>query len=213
MVAMDIDLNVLPIPDWGIECPRCGYALVGLPSHRCPECGARFEMADVVKPWHRLREPRFTGCELPLPDFGLLCQSCGRALAGARGRECPDCGAPFDPEVFRPRREWFIVDQAMCGEVSLAGLEPLLAAEYVPHMRAQGKLLTEICGIANVAGSRLTLSSEFYFELLWLLRKSTKEIEQVRQDPGQPWTCRGCGEEVPGHFNVCWNCERPRAAP
>ena len=123
--AMDIDLNALPIPDWGIECPTCHYPLVGLPSHRCPECGTEFDMAEVVKPWHRLREPRFTGHERPLPDFGLLCQACRHPLAGAERYECPDCGVPFDVEVMRPRRTWFIVDQSLCGDVSLAGLEPL----------------------------------------------------------------------------------------
>lgn len=210
MDAMDIDLNALPIPDWGLECPRCRYPLIGLPSHRCPECGTKFDMADVVKPWHRLREPRFTGHELPLPDFGLLCHACRYPLAGAARRACPDCGAPFDPESIRPRRTWFIVDQSLCGDVSLAGLEPLLATECVPHMRAHGKLLAEIYGVANIVGSRLLVPAEFYFELLWLLRRSVKEIEQVRQHPGSPWTCPNCGEEVPHHFNVCWNCEQPR---
>ena len=71
MVLMDIDLNTLPIPDWGLICPKCRYPLVGLPAHRCPECGTEFDMADVVQTWHRLRDPRFTGHELPLPDFGL----------------------------------------------------------------------------------------------------------------------------------------------
>jgi hypothetical protein len=24
------------------------------------------------------------------------------------------------------------------------------------------------------------------------------------------WHCGGCGELVPGNFELCWNCERPR---
>jgi hypothetical protein len=209
---MDIDLNTLPIPDWGIECPHCRYPLVGLPSHRCPECGTRFDMAEIVQPWHRLREPRFTGHELPLPDFGLLCHACRHPLAGARQRACPACSAAFDPEAIRPRRKWFIVDQAMCGYVSLVGLEPLLAAERLPHMRAHGKLLAEIYGVAKIIGSRLLVPNEFFFELLWLIQKTSKEMQQVREQPGSPWTCPRCGEEVPDHFNVCWNCEHPRQA-
>jgi predicted amidophosphoribosyltransferase len=212
MATMEIDLNILPIPDWGLECPRCRYPLVGLPGHRCPECGTTFDMADVVKSWHRLREPRFTGHELPLPDFGLLCYECRQPLAGARRHACPACGVPFDPEAIRPRRDWFVVDQGMCGDVSLAGLEPLLAAERVPHMRAHGKLLAEIYGVAKIVGSRLLVPAEFYFELLWLIREAEKEIEQVRREPMAPWTCPNCGEEVPGHFKVCWSCEQPRKA-
>ena len=212
MAGMEIDLNILPSPDWGLECPQCRYPLVGLPGHSCPECGTAFDMAGVVKSWHRLREPRFSGHELPLPDFGLLCHACRHPLAGARRRACPDCGAPFDPESIRPRRNWFIVDQGMCGDVSLAGLEPLLAAERVPHMRAHGKLLAEIYGVAKIVGSRLLVPAEFYFELLWLIRDAAKEIEQIRREPVTPWTCPNCGEEVPGHFKVCWSCEQPRKA-
>ena len=27
-----------------------------------------------------------------------------------------------------------------------------------------------------------------------------------------PWTCPGCTETVPGHFDVCWSCGAPRPA-
>lgn len=211
MRAMDIDLDQLPIPDWGIECPRCRYRLVGLPSHRCPECGVEFDMADVVKPWHRLREPRFTGHELPLPDFGMCCAGCQEPLVGARGRACPSCGEPFDPESVRPVKEWLIVDQPMCGDVTLAGIEVLLGVERVPYTRAAGKLLREIYGGTDVVGSRLLVPREFYFEVLWLIRRAVLDMQRVREHPEADWTCSKCGEEVPGHFDVCWNCETPRA--
>jgi len=211
MAAIDIDLNRLPIPDWGLRCPKCRYPLVGLPEHRCPECGGAFRMEEVVKPWHRLREPRFTGHELPLPDFGLRCRACGQPLAGASARRCPACGAPFDPEAIRPRRHWFLVDQELCGEVPLAGLEALLAAERVPYTRAHGKLLSEIYGVTQPIGSRLLVPREFFFELLWLIRRASAEIARVRQEPPQEWVCPGCGEAVPGHFELCWNCQSRRA--
>lgn len=28
--------------------------------------------------------------------------------------------------------------------------------------------------------------------------------------PAAPWTCPGCGEEVEGNFDSCWNCGRAR---
>lgn len=210
MAAIDIDLNQLPIPDWGLRCPECRYPLVGLPTHRCPECGTAFEMADVVKPWHRLREPRFTGHELPLPDFGLSCRACGRPLAGAPTRRCPHCGVAFEPEAVRPHRRWFLIDEALCGDVPLAGLESLLAAERVPYTRAHGKLLSEIYGVTQTIGSRLLVPREFFFELLWLIRRAAEDIERVRQQPGEEWICPRCGEVVPDHFDVCWNCEYRR---
>jgi predicted RNA-binding Zn-ribbon protein involved in translation (DUF1610 family) len=212
MNAMEIDLNSLPIPDWGLECPHCHYPLVGLPSHRCPECGTDFDMSEVVKPWHRLRDPRFTGHELPFPDFGLQCSACDRPLAGATTWKCPGCGVEFDPEPIRPERKWLLVDQPMCGEVPLAGVEVLLAAERVPYTRAQGKLVSEIYGVTQIIGARLLVPREFFFEVLWLIRRAAQDIEHVRQQPGEDWTCPNCGEQVPAHFDVCWNCETSRDA-
>lgn len=207
---MEIDLNVLPIPDWGLRCLRCRYPLIGLPSHRCPECGTEFEMADVVKPWHRLRDPSFTGHELPLPDFGLLCQRCRQPLAGAPTRQCPSCGAGFDPEALRPHHKWFLVDQITCGDVALAGLEALLGAEHVPHIHARGKLLAEIYGVKQIIGSPLLVPREFFFDVLWLIRQAALDMQRIRRQPEADWTCPKCGESVPGHFDVCWKCETAR---
>ncbi len=207
---MEVDLNCLPIPDWGLYCPKCRYSLRGLPSHRCPECGTEFDMADIVKPWHRLREPRFTGRELPFPDFGLRCRSCQQPLAGARTRHCPGCRLAFDPDAIRPSRAWFVVDQVMCGEVPLAGLEALLAVEHVPYTRAHRKAVAEIYGVTQIIGSRLLVPAEFFFELLWLIQRAGQEIERVRAQPKSYWICPNCDEHVPAHFDVCWNCETPR---
>jgi len=212
MAAMDIDLYRLPIPDWGLHCPSCRYPLQGLPSHRCPECGTRFDVSEVVKPWHRLRDPRFTGRELPFPDFGLKCRSCNQPLAGAKTRHCPHCDTPFEPaEFLLTRRDWFVVDQHLCGDVPLAGLEVLLAHERVPYTRHHNKLLREIYGGTQIIGARLLVPTEFFFEVLWLIRSTALDMEQARQhadDAG--WTCPNCDEEVPAHFDVCWNCETRR---
>ena len=210
MNTMEIDLNRLPIPDWGVLCSKCRYPLVGLPLHRCPECGTQFEMAELVKPWHRLRDPRFTGHELPLPDFGLLCHACQQPLAGGATFRCPSCGVGFDPEAIRPHRKWFLIDQVTCGDVALAGFEALLGTERVPYVRARGKFLAEIYGVNQIIGSPLLVPREFFFEVMWLIRQAAQEIQRVRQQPGKEWTCPNCGENVPGHFDVCWNCETPR---
>ena len=45
-------------PDWAsftedVNCPLCGYNLRGLPSAKCPECGAVFEWRDLLDPRRR----------------------------------------------------------------------------------------------------------------------------------------------------------------
>ena len=37
--------------------------------------------------------------------------------------------------------------------------------------------------------------------------------EQRRADPtsGASWGCPQCGEEVEGNFDICWNCQSPKA--
>ncbi len=42
------DAHALPIPDLGLRCLKCGYALAGLPEHRCPECGRRVNLDEHI---------------------------------------------------------------------------------------------------------------------------------------------------------------------
>ncbi len=57
---------------------------------------------------------------------------------------------------------------------------------------------------------------------LWVARADYERAQQIIQQwerenrPGGagssgPWTCPRCHEEVPGDFDVCWNCEYSRA--
>ncbi len=47
---MTPDPYALPVPDLGLRCRTCSYLLAGLPQHRCPECGNRFEIDDHIPP-------------------------------------------------------------------------------------------------------------------------------------------------------------------
>lgn len=206
---MDITLGQLPIPDWGLICPTCRYLLRGLPSHRCPECGTELDIPSLIHSWTRLRPPRFTGRELPLPDFGLTCGACDEPLTGAVSHACPHCSAPFDPESLRPPRKWFILDAGMAAPAPIPAVMSLLAAELVPHVPVKEKTVGEIYGGHSMLYDRLRVASEFYFEVLWLLQRARGEMEQARAASGaHDWTCPHCGEQNPGHFEICWNCER-----
>jgi len=206
---MEIDLAQLPIPDWGLTCPTCGYPLQGLPSYRCPECGKRFNIRRLIRPWTRLRPPRFTGQELPAPDFGLTCAACGHELAGARTHQCPRCGSPFDPQVLRPRQTWFVLEAASVGELPIPIVQAALAAELIPYAPVEERTVAEHVAGHGVMFSRLRIPSEFYFDVLWLLQEARRQVAAVRARGDQgDWKCAQCGEDNPGHFEVCWNCER-----
>ena len=207
---MEIDVNQLPIPDWGLTCPCCRYALVGLPTHRCPECGTHLDMSAIIQPWHRLREPRYTGDERPIPNWDIHCQRCDTRLDGRESFECPGCGAPTDGESLKPRREWFLIEKQTCGELPLAGVQSLLAAEYVPFTYATDKALRAIYGGTDIIGSRLLVPREFYFDVLSLIHEAEQTLGHVRDHPAEGWTCPKCNEDVPAHFDVCWNCEYER---
>jgi rubrerythrin len=202
---MPVDLNQLPIPDWGLRCPTCRYLLRGLPSHRCPECGTRLEMAEVVRPWTRLREPRFSGEELPFPDFGLKCATCGRPLAGAPQRVCPACGEPFDPAAFLPAKKWHAVEPQEDQSLPFPMTESILVSEQVPH------IVHETRTAFGIAGWRLMVPSDFYFEVLWLIRQARNRIESQRAADGdEGWLCPQCNTNNPGGFELCWNCGAAR---
>jgi len=211
---MDIDLHQLPIPDWGLLCPRCRYPLKGLPRHRCPECGLQIDIPALIQTWTRLRDPRFTGGERPLPDFGLTCSNCDQPLAGAPASVCPHCQTPFDLETLRPQKAWCLLDAGLCGPLPIPGVQALLATESVPHVPVNEKTLREIYGGQSMIVTRLRIPSEFYFEVLWLIRRARLEMDTARSvgDRGE-WLCSQCGEPNPAHFEVCWNCEQPRNQP
>ena len=202
---MPVNVYELPIPDWGLSCPQCGYPLKFLPSHRCPECGTELDMAAIIPSWVRLRDPQYTGAEVPFPDFGLECEQCGTPLADAPERACPICGQPFDLRTMAPVKAWFVVEPDMREPLPMALVESILVTEEVPHLVREGLYAF---GTANWT---LLVPGEFYFELLWLIRDAKQRIEAERDGPaGQSWWCQGCGEENPAGFERCWSCS---AAP
>ncbi len=208
---MSDDLEHLPIPNWGLTCPECEYPLRGLPEHRCPECGLSLDVPSLIRPWTRLRDPRFTGNESPLPNFGLLCGSCRAPLAGATSSVCTACKTPFDPHDWLPAKKWFLVDHELCGVLPVPGVQAMLGHEGVPHFAVGERTFGEIWGGQSIMVARLRVPREFFFEVLWLLRDAHARMEAAReQRDGNAWNCARCGEENPANFDVCWNCQEGR---
>jgi len=78
-----VDIDTLPIPDWGLHCPHCGAPLAGMPSHNCARCGKALDLRQMVA---TLR---------PIPPVGLACPHCGYSLTGLTRNRCPECGRSF----------------------------------------------------------------------------------------------------------------------
>ncbi|RJP33897.1 MAG: hypothetical protein C4547_11575 [Phycisphaerales bacterium] len=211
---ISIDLYQLPIPAWNLPCPKCGYCLNGLPSHRCPECGQHLDMEAIVPTHARLREPAWTGTELPLPDFGLHCDSCGAPLAGAVQRRCPACGRPFSPFDFRPDGEWIALSGCVDTLPPTSLIADRLADQYVPHVVLGRENVSELFGLTSAGpglGESIYVPADFYFDVLALVRAWAAESGSGdAADKRSEWSCAECGEFNPSHFELCWNCQAQR---
>ncbi len=115
------------------------------------------------------------------------------------------------------RREVSALEVAQTHIDRIARVEPavqaLLALEGVPFFPLTERTLGQIYGSETFVLAGLRVPSEFYYEILWLLRRTQDEVKVARAARDRDlWPCGHCGEDNPAHFEVCWNCERPRHA-
>ncbi len=211
MTQDDVDIHALPVPDFGLTCPRCNYALVGLPEHRCPECGSAFDIEDLIRPYTALRPPEINGRELPVPDLGFSCPDCDALLDGASTHECPTCGRPFDMADFCPSGRW-VVAFSSPDSVKMTCAEMVLRQHLVPILYGDDELRKTFGALgATRFGPRIEVPRAFYFEARLILRRETARAEAVHADglAEQEVDCPKCGEGNPATFEVCWNCGQP----
>lgn len=204
------EIERIAIPDWGLECPHCRYSLRGLTSRVCPECGAPFRVADLIRTWTRVHPPRYLAETRPLPDYGLACTACRSPLAGAPDSSCPACGAAFDLARLTPAKQWFVADEALARPLDLLNLAVLLEAEAVPFYAQSGKSFTDLVMGRVAFGANLVIPRDFYWDVRYLVRRAAVEIESRRSQSELNWKCPHCGEDSPLHFEVCWNCGAAR---
>lgn len=157
---------------------------------------------------------RFDPNAYPLADFGLSCKQCGYPLANLTEHVCPECGRAFTLEEYIP-------DGAMPalfadGQQVRATDELLeLFASYdIPHVSMPGPSFAMFGGLSLSRQHNhppLAVPRERYFEAIDLVRRY-KLNEELPPPPeptpsGPDWRCDACGEENPGSFEVCWNCQ------
>ena len=166
-------------------------------------------MEQIVRSWHRVRDPRYTGGELPVPGFGLTCSQCGVELTGAARHICPTCGLDFDLTLLAPSTKWFQVDRYLSAGLPQQVVIGLLDEAYVPYVVSHERGVLEIVG--GPAPPRLRVVGEFYFDFLFLVTQESKRLAQRRSGAqNHTWTCTNCGEDNPGSFDVCWSCQQPQ---
>jgi hypothetical protein len=99
----------------------------------------------------------------------------------------------------------------MFGKLQLSLVEHLFENERIPFVQLDSKTVGELYMGGHALGRKLMASSEFYFDVLFQLRRLLRGIDNERQaGEGREWRCASCGEEIPGHFDLCWNCEAER---
>lgn len=211
-----------PIPDLGLRCPACRYLLTGLTGSTCPECGTTFSLRAMLRkmsrepvlsfdsyadpPDHHVkkREPLMTGKERPLPDFGLLCLRCERALGGATGDTCPACGQPFDVSAFLPPGEFVDISRFVPSRV-FSQAKAILYAAQIPYLVDEPGFSTAYGVHMPFGRSGLRVPREFFCDALHGLATAARTSVDVEDD----WTCPSCDEHVPRGFEVCWKCQTP----
>ncbi len=203
---MEIDPAQLPVPDWGLRCPACDYELRGLPSHRCPECGETFDVAALLKSWTRVRPPRFSGRERPIPDWGFQCSGCRRELRGWPTARCPQCGVENDPLERLPAAAFFMLHEQSCPGLNGPTVELLMQREQIPYIfQLQRTFGDMILGRGDFPW-RLFIPREFFFDSCAALAAERRRLAQARTLGAIEWHCARCGENNPGTFSICWNC-------
>lgn len=158
--------------------------------------------------------------EAPLADYGLRCRACGYPLAGVTRAACPECGAAFTLEDYIPEGAFppLIADGQMVHVTD--ELAELFDAYHLPIVEMNDPIAQVFGGgvvpwsVKSRRGAAIAVPRERWFEAVDLIRRwrLAEELPPPpdEPEPGPDWSCGACGEENPGHFQVCWNCTAPR---
>jgi len=151
--------------------------------------------------------------QLPLADLGLSCMGCGYPLAGLGRLRCPECGSAVDLEAYIPEGAMPPL-YAEGRQVRMTDAVAELFRRYgIPHVQMTDSvgMLPGLGMSGSLVRGYVAVARTHYFEAIDLLRR--QKLGEPMPPPPPPgrikgidWACPTCGEENPGHFEVCWNC-------
>ena len=159
------------------------------------------------------RAPRQVLVDFPMPECGVDCPGCGASLAGATEPHCPACGQEFDADALAGDESL----ASLSGETSAAGFQQAeLEAEGIPNVRATREHAMSIAhgstllnsAVVSVPRAYLYDALEFFNSLPRPLSAGSEGADgpAAADSEAAEWSCPGCGESVPSHFESCWNC-------
>jgi hypothetical protein len=174
---------------------------------RCPFCHERVHAADLREAVAR------TGSGFSDGEWGVRCGACGTVLGIHRwpvwlvglSLLAVLCAAVVVLGRFRPKVSKDVFLPAAAGTLAISAFIYMHWAPLFARLRRaepNERLLVE------KSIEQINADDPFYQAELAALDELN---EWARQGQGRPvWRCAGCGEDVPGNFDVCWKCKKNR---
>ncbi len=136
----------------------------------------------------------------------MFCFRCDYPLDRLPTNCCPECGLEFDiedPESFRVR---------LTDPVIVQRVRNFMEAHFLAEVLAREGILSEtsqpLPGFSGVTAGSIRVAPEDADLARAILQKT--EMPRLEEGVGEAWRCPNCGEEVDGHFDVCWQCQGER---
>ncbi len=142
----------------------------------------------------------------------LTCPRCRYSLRGISGVYCPECGLHLE---YEPVTVFTAADQSLVWAAAL-----VMDRHEISNLIVTGSFDPFLGMFARASSMpRLMVPHKFYREGVEVLeREFGKRLFKRGETPPRPpasprWECPGCGEKVPGSFDICWSCssQRPSA--